>query len=251
MYLGSFRLTVKLLPVVLVVIAAEFVLQYLGRVEILRFADSIVIFLVWSVLAFFALYFVLFPGKNYSQINLKLLFGFTVRNCGLGILFALPALVIPFLFLPEIEAVAKGHQNVLEGFFEFYASLIALFTALIIYSLLGTWLPAFLSGHGDSFANAFSRGKRSFFRAVWRMILGPGVLFVVSFLAFGALLSILDLQSQEFQESWIASSFSYLGWFIYYCFLAWAVVMAAWILSHAFLASEAEEETAEQLVKTA
>ncbi|MCR9214620.1 MAG: hypothetical protein NXI13_12955 [Proteobacteria bacterium] len=244
MYKESFLLTARLFPVVSVTIVAAMASLLLDRLEIHWIAEAITNLLVWTTLYFIAYFFVIFPSKNYSQITFKSLFGFMQRYFGLYALCALPAL--PFL-LPEIEAIADGNQNALDGMAEAYFYLILLFILLIVFSLLGTYLPAFVSGKNEGLKKAFDRGKRSFFRVAGLLIIGPFAVSIVSAVIYWVVLILLELPECYFLEDWTPNYFVLLISLPFFWFQAWSVVMGAWIISKTFLGIE--EVDAEELSK--
>lgn len=185
--------------------------------------------MIWSIVAISAHGTVLIGSTDLGLGKTKKLFGaFVWRSFVLLLLCLIPYLVVVYL--------------IYDGGSIYKSGIVALpvlgLAALVIFSLLGTWLPAVVANGNRGIGTAIDRAERSFFYAAGRLLVGPGLLqitlVIVALLAytkgilsgevFGAAgLSIVDL-------IWIPAN---------YAAQAYSVTMVAVILSRAYLKAEA------------
>lgn len=109
--------------------------------------------------------------------------------------------------------------------------------ALVVFALLGTWLPAVVVNGDKSIGAAAERGGRSFLYAAPRLLLGPGLLqtLTMGLILLAAMSGIL--QGETFGAAGFSLS-DLLSMPILYAVRAFTVTFIAVILSRAYLMAE-------------
>lgn len=242
MYLGSVRLALKLYPFFLAAVFGELFLRALNELGIFQSGGLVVSYLIWSILACYAHMAILLPEKRDGREDLDLVFGFAWRNLGLTALFFVPALAIVASGADSFIAAFKGEDD--QAFMTIVGGGVipVILIFLLVYGLLGTILPAFITGRNKGMKNAFRRGCRFFFPVMGRLIIGPGFIYLGLSTIGIFLLSLFQVPEMIFQKNWVPNFSTILSFGLIYCIHGWAVIMIAWILSHSFLASEADAD---------
>jgi hypothetical protein len=115
--------------------------------------------------------------------------------------------------------------------------LIAGISSILVLGKWGTWLPAVVAGGDRSLRSAGRRGRAVFGYVVSRLLVGPGILTIVSFGAYFFLIGWLDLQALvwtgEGPQIW-----EILISVLFTISQAFVTVMTAVILSRAYLMTE-------------
>jgi hypothetical protein len=143
-------------------------------------------------------------------------------------------------FLPALLAMFWVSGSGLDEEYAMLATLaVALPSACIVFSLLGTMLPAVVAGDDPSFAAAIGRAGRSFSYALPRLLIAFGMLSIVQFTV--AILAATALQSEGliFPPGGGISLVALLLLFATEAVIsAYQVVMTAVILSRSYLRSQ-------------
>lgn len=117
--------------------------------------------------------------------------------------------------------------------------------ALVVFALLGTWLPAVIANGDRRIGAAIDRAERTFFYSAARLLLGPGLLQVV-FAGAGLILFAVLLPGILTGEVFGAAGFSIIDLLslpIIYAVHAFTTTLLAVILSRAYLSAEAKAAT--------
>lgn len=247
MYSGSLRLAVKLYPIILFAAAAELVLQVLKEQDLIGSGGGFPSFFIWSVVACYAHFAILLPEDRDRKADNKIMMGFILRNLGLSALFIVPSVVIIFLAYDAISAGGAGNDDQMFFTVVILATIPVILIFLLVFSLLGTLLPAYVAGRAPGIKKAFQRGRRSFFPVMGKFIIGPGPIYFIPLVAVVTALYMLQIPEAFFDENWVPNIPVLVSYLLLYCIHGWAVVMAAWILSHTFLEAEADEGAGESV----
>ncbi|MCR9214621.1 MAG: hypothetical protein NXI13_12960 [Proteobacteria bacterium] len=246
MYVGSLRLALKLYPYILFAVFAEIAIQALKEQDVIGSGGAFASFFIWSILACYAHISILLPEKRDARADNKIMMGFVLRNLGLTALFLVPSIVIIIFAYNALNTAMGGSDD--EAFFTAVgmAAIPIMLIFLFVYSLLGTLLPAYVAGRNTGIGKALRRGRRNFFPLMGRLVIGPGILYLGPLIIVVTLSNLLQIPEVFFNENWVPNFTALFSYALIYCFQGWAIVMIAWILSYTFLASEAEENTADQ-----
>jgi hypothetical protein len=174
----------------------------------------------------------------------KRLYGFLARNIGLILLIVLTAGGLTFFLYYGLDLTTGGDRDEKIGALALIMLPLASLFSLLIFGLMGTWMPAFVVDRQRGFGNALARGKSTFWYVTGRLIIGPGLLFVLSALAFAFIPALAGLPETYFQTGWQPNITTFVYSAVIYVFQAWAIVMTAWIFSKAFLRTEASQAEA-------
>lgn len=108
---------------------------------------------------------------------------------------------------------------------------------LVVFTLLGTWLPATVVGADKRIGAAFARGTKTFAYAATRLIIGPGLTQLV----ISAIVILALSRGLIVGEIIDAAGFSFadlIFWPLIYLARAYSVAILAVILSRAYLIAE-------------
>jgi hypothetical protein len=136
-------------------------------------------------------------------------------------------MLVMLAIAPFLVAAQYGHITSLE------ALLLAGPAALVVFGLLGTWLPAVVTNGDRRVSAAFARGRQTFFYTVPRLFLGPGV--VQTILLTGAIL--LPLHGILAGEVFGAAGFNPIDLIslpLFYALRGFLVAILAVVLSRAY-----------------
>lgn len=246
MYRESFRFLVHHRIAFFVVLALFLVLEL---ISVRRWNDQIGVMtgisatVLFISLEFYVCFRVIFPDRSILLSDMAKIVGFLLLKLLLLVLIVLPAagLLLLLFYLTDFEdELARQGKWLIESK---YVPVILIYgVGLFVYSFLGTILPAHVAGRETGLLYAFWRGQRTFFRLLWRFLLGPGVIFVACQLAY-YLNSINRFFPREFiDENWVLNVTTILIKIPLMGLDIWMTVLIAWILSTVFLKDEAEEE---------
>ncbi|MEH6527453.1 MAG: hypothetical protein V7723_15400 [Sneathiella sp.] len=239
MYRQSLALTFRLYPYVLLAVIGEIVIRVLAEKEIVgNSSKGIGISVLYCVLAFYAHVDILLPGSKNRKAASTRFVGFMGRNLGLIFLIVLTAGGLTFFLYYGLDMGTGGDRDERIGEIALIMLPLAGVFSLLIFGLMGTWMPAYVVNRERGVGKAFARGKSTFWYMVIRLIYGPGLIFVLSLLAFGFLPLLADLPETWFQTGWQPNISMFVVSALVYVVQAWAIVMTAWIFSHAFLETE-------------
>ncbi len=186
--------------------------------------------LIWSMVAISAHGTMLLGGADLALTDKKkTLLPFLWRSMVLVLLSLIPGLIALLVFLD------KGNL----GFSLFMTVLVFGLVSLVIFALLGTWLPAVVAGGDRSIGAAIDRAERTFFYSAARLLLGPGLLQIV-FAGVG-LFVLANLPTPLTGEVIGASGFSFFDLLflpLIYAVHAFTTTLLAVVLSRAYLKAE-------------
>lgn len=239
MYRQSLALTFRLYPYVLLIIACELALRvFLEKTMAGNSSNSISVTVLYIILAFYAYVDILSPDTKDRKVTMRRFLGFMGRNLGLIFLIAIPAIVLTLtLYYRAGLSEQQGAQPAPETVTLIVVPSVILLSLLVL-GFLGTLLPAFVVDRERGFGLAIARGKASFWYVTGRLVIGPGLLFFLSLFAFGYIPIFAGLPETWFQTDWQPNITRFVYSAVIYVLHAWAIVMTAWIFSHAFLKTE-------------
>lgn len=113
---------------------------------------------------------------------------------------------------------------------------------LIVFSLFGTLLPAYVLDRGRGFGAALPRGISQFFWMTGRMLLGPVFLYAASAVVIMTGLIFVAPHAEILGEGNMPNIIAIVFMIIGYLVQAVGTVMVAWILSTAYVRAEAAVE---------
>jgi hypothetical protein len=255
MYPQSLKLTLRLYPYVLLVIACELVFGPLKGLiltvggetlysilidsRVFRYNTAYFLTLVAQALLMFKTCEQILGVKNKVDVRWVRQFGYFTL---ILLVFHIPALLLPstVYLAPMLNEILLEHKVFgWEG--DIFLTIVCILTLLFFlgYCLLGIWLPAIVDNQRGGLVAAFSRGKLTFLFVTWRFLVGPTVLFIILSL-LSTVYSSLVKTATDWQLTVLVTLFGVLQ-DIFYC---WILVMTAWILSKAYLKTTATPEEA-------
>lgn len=238
MYPTAFRLFKSLLPYVAFAVIGEIALAIVQEKFPIGSGDIFVSVLIWSYLAFNAHAELLLPKSRDKAADNMRVIGFTLRTCGIGALFALPAVIMIFPFVSGLIHAATWSQ-VLTSWGA--VGLIITVCFVIVFSLLGSLLPAFVADRARGLGPALSRGWRQFFPTAARLIAGPVVIFVLAYAIILAGSIYMDPHTDLLNAIYIPNVPMFMILIVAYLIQAAGTIMIAVVLSNAFLRAEPGE----------
>ncbi len=242
MYRESFALALRLHTTILLAMVLDIALQVLVEKDILGDKAGISVTIIWSLPAFFAHLHILFPEKAERDFNVIKISGFFLRNLGLIILSMLPGVLVAISMLQAIQAEVGGDEDQMYILTTFFLIIPTAITFLLVFGVLGTLLPAYVTGRERGIGKALSRAKESFFPIIGRTIIGPAPILLLSLFLVGFLPVSLNVPLVYLTDNWIINTPFFLIMFAALLLQGWAIVMMAWILSKAFLATEGKQK---------
>lgn len=200
-------------------------------------AATFVSTLLWAYLAYAIHAQILLPRDRISTMSSASVFGFALRSFGIFIVIAV-AVVLVALILTKMIGVGLPGAN------ELYLMLAAITLGFPMFVWLGTVLPAYVAGRARGVNAAIGRGRSQFGWIAGRLLIGPGLLLVLS----GALYSLLPIpiydNSSFWNKEWIFQPIAVLGFLLYYTVQAFVTALTAVILSRAYIRAEGMPDTA-------
>ena len=118
---------------------------------------------LWSALAYIAHSYVLFPGRSVFVNFKKQYFVFFKRFLGLSLLILIPIAVTAFLIAFNFNGEGSDSEQQLIGIVILVVLPLAGVISGLIFSLLGTWLPAAVIDDNTGLKKALNRGHKTFF----------------------------------------------------------------------------------------
>ncbi|MGB5216414.1 MAG: hypothetical protein WBN88_22555 [Anderseniella sp.] len=192
---------------------------------------------LWSCLAFVVHAQILLPSDSIADAIVLRVFGFAMRSFGIFVLMLIASALLTIIF-----TLVFGTEQSRVLFV--YALVAFVILGLPVFVWLGTILPAFVAGRARGVRAAVKRGKTQFGWIAGRLIIGPGVLLVLS-LALGLLLLIpVDYNGEFWNEQGVFQPLVVFALFICFTVQAFATALTAVILSRAFLRAEGMPDAA-------
>jgi hypothetical protein len=245
MYRESLALTFQMSKYIFLIIAAFIVYYTLGEKEIWGFTGSGEgSFVVFIILAFYAHYYFIFSSLDVPKDQGKRILGFVGWSFFLFILALIPAFGVAAFFFYGVGSGGDLQEDAnLDVFLSIFVASYAV-CSLVVYSFLGTVLPAHVAGRKKGLKYAYLRGWEYFYFGLWRLLVGPGLILTISFIAYVSVLMIGNVPETLFVNGWVPNITTILADVILLWLQFWATIMVAWILSTVFLNSEKTEESA-------
>lgn len=197
---------------------------------------TLALMFLWSCLAFAVHVQILLSPESYAATN-GLLIGFAIRSFGVGFLMLVASTVLTI-----IVVLVFGTEQA-RVFFA-YMPVAFVIPGLPVLVWLGTILPAFIAGRACGVGAAVKRGRTQFGWIAGRLIVGPGVLLILSFLLFSLLLIPVDYNGAFWNEEGRFQPLAVFASLINFAVQAFAVVLTSVILSRAFLRAEGMADAA-------
>ncbi len=235
MYPTSIQLFKRLLPYVALAVIGEILLVAAEEKFPIGSGSMVASALIWSYLAFNAHAEMLLPKSRDKNADNRRVLGFAVRSFGLGVLFALPAIILIFPYI-EQSLNSTIWNEVLTSWG--VIGLVLAFFFVIVFSLLGSLLPAFVANQSRGIGPALTRGRKQFFWTASRLVAGPIVAFA---LAQAVILSgniYMDPHIDLLTANYIPNVPLLAVLIIGYLIQALGTIMIAVVLSKAFLRAE-------------
>jgi len=236
MYPTSVRLFKQLLPYVALAIVGEFAIQIVQEKTSSGSGLIFVSVLIWGILAYYAHASLLLPDSRDKAADQQRFIGFALRTFGLGCLMMIPVLIASVALVSQYFG---GTATVGSEITKFLA--IGIFMAvcfLVVFSLLGTLLPAFVADRGRGLRAALSRGLSQFLWTSGHLLGGPIILFALAFLITIGGQLVVAPQYDLLDASYIPNIPLFLIMAVVYLIQALGTVMTAWVLSTAFLRAD-------------
>ncbi len=238
MYATSLQLFTRLLPYVALAVVGEIAIGIVSETLLNGGSTYLMSALLWGVLAYQAHVTILLPDDRDKSKDSAQFFGFLIRSFGLALLVALPTLVAAVM----IAIVIKGSQTALispSGLAIIVG--MALFVGavfVVVFSLLGTLLPACVADRGRGVSAALSRSDSQLGWLCGRLLAGPILLSVASFMTIAAGGAIFGGEANYLSANYMPNIPMLLIVLIALSINALATITLAWTLSTAFLRAE-------------
>ncbi|TQV77722.1 hypothetical protein [Denitrobaculum tricleocarpae] len=232
MYQTSFRLFKALLSYVAIAVVGEILLVIAQEKFPIGSGHIFVSVLIWSYLAFNAHAELLLPkNRDKTADNMRIL-GFALRTFGIGVIFAIPAVILVFPFIGRLLDAVTWSQ-VLATWGIIGLALAACF--VIVFSLFGSLLPAFVADRARGLGPALARGWRQFFWTASRLIAGPVVTFALAYVVILGGSIYMDPHTDLLNAIYIPNVPMFAILILGYLIQALGTIMVAVVLSNAFL----------------
>jgi len=238
MYKETLKLTLNMYKIVLAFVAVGIIITVLGEREILDSSGDVTSSILFIVLAFYAHFLVLFPGRIQQKEDNNKLIGFLGWSF---LLFFLIAILAALISLPFIGYAVSTNADAESGSFGlFILAFVVVYgiVSLFFYSLFGTVLPAHVAGREKGLKKAFKRGKKNFFYIFGRLLIGPGLIITLSTLVYFALLGATINSDTLFRDGWVPNIAAIIAEAAFWWINCWATIMVAWVLSKAFMRTD-------------
>jgi hypothetical protein len=237
MYLDSLKQTIRLYPIVLIVIGMTIL-------EALFPEEQVVVGLAIALLLFILQYEafskclptdILIPVPTISKI-----LGFVFRQILIAIIGTIPVVLFSLFFVAGL-LILPGASNILESLsgtaLSAVLSLVVLTVSFCyVVAKVGLILPAGMAGYDATLSTAMDRSLGKVRVTFFKILFGPAILFFVLpsvLLVMGLMISgLAGLDTVEGEMPvWLSSSISVLT----ISFICWGEVMMASILSELFI----------------
>jgi len=163
----------------------------------------------------------------------KRVFGFALRTFGLVLLVALPAAAFALIYVRSLAIELSSDEELTLFVFVLFPAMGLL--SLMIFSILGTLLPAYVAGHGRGIGAAIARGRRQFFWLAGRLLVGFGILYALSMIVIFLPAFETSSNGNLFASSYAPNPTVLVSLIVAYAIQVFAIVLAAVALSRAFL----------------
>ena len=190
---------------------------------------------LWAYLAYAVHAQILLPHDRSSAMTSARVFGFALRSFGIGLAMAtavvgimLVVALMTFLFVRT-----QPHRAV-----EVIVLLVGAAVVFTVFVRLGTLLPAYVAGRVGGVDAAIRRGKAQFGWIAGRLLIGPGLLLVLSVALYWLLPISYDHSVPFRNEEWIFLPVNVLVFLSFTMVQAFAAALTAVILSRAFIRAE-------------
>lgn len=199
-------------------------------------------FFTWKAMTFAA--YRLHLGLEHLERK-ELLFRFLNFLAGAWVLEIACRKVTNWILSPLPDLMLLGaHRDFTRPFYVPVAESLEWFLTIVLFCILGTWLPALILKKDLSVLATLQRGCRQFFWTLGQFLLGPG-LFVVAGLAFWGFARLLEFTPEAVNSAVAMSTFQIIAVpviFVVCTIISLSVlfcsVMAVVILSQALLRDE-------------
>lgn len=235
MYPKSIQLFKRLLPYVALAVIGEIILVVAQEKFPIGNGKMVASVLIWSYLAFNAHAEMLLPKSRDKNADNKRVIGFAMRTIGLGALFAIPAMVLIFPFVGRLFNALTWNEA-LTSWGAIGLALSVCF--VIVFSLLGSLLPAFVADQSRGIGPALARGRRQFFWTASRLVAGPIVAFALAQVVILSGNIYMDPHIDLLTANYIPNVPLFAVLIIGYLIQALGTIMIAVVLSKAFLRAE-------------
>ncbi len=235
MYRTSFGLFRVLLPYVALAVIGEILLVAAEEKFPIGSGKTVGSALIWSYLAFNAHAEMLLPKSRDKNADSRRVLGFAVRTFGLGVLFVLPAIILIFPYIGQLFTATTWNE-VLAAWG--VIGLVLAFFFVIVFSLLGSLLPAFVADHARGFGPALARGRSQFFWTASRLVAGPIAAFALAQLVILSGNIYMDPHIDLLTANYIPNVPLFAVLILGYLIQALGTIMIAVVLSTAFLRAE-------------
>lgn len=224
----SLHLANNRLAFVLAAVIGQFAIQLARETTFSSVGLTFASAMIWSMLAFIA-HIESLPEKERPQDgDISRIFGFAVRSVCLFVLAALPCIIL------ISAAFSAAQPDVAAGAFMVAVVVAFAATSVLVFSLLGTILPAYAAGEGRGIGAAIARGSRQFLWLSSRLTI-PAVLAVAAAAILVLPVIALDAGGDYLSGGYVPSPVMTPFALMAYAVLAWAVILAAVIVTRAFL----------------
>ncbi len=221
------------MPFVAFAVFGEYAHQALKQITHIGSGHFVVSILIWSYLAHAAHADILLPDAGDKKAAQKRILGFTARTFGLCLAIFAPVVLVVWFVVPATvsgDSIQQYMQTLV---------LIALPTliisALLVLTLLGTVLPAYVADTGRGVNAAFARGTNQFRQIMPRLIYGPGFVMAAAVLVFSLPGLLFDAAGPILAANYVPNPVPTTAALIGFAIEAYALVLTALILSKAFL----------------
>jgi hypothetical protein len=154
---------------------------------------------------------------------------FVVYSFGLGIVSALPGLILFVLLMSQQIQIAVA---------TIFAIILGLLAATYVFAKWGTMLPAIVMGSDRSIAAAGKRGQTSLAYAFTRLLLSFGLLTILQFVVSASAIFLSGGNGNIFTASKSIDLTSLAAILVCGVIGAYQIVMTATVLSRSYLLSE-------------
>ena len=242
MYRDSVELYARLIRYVLMFVGIELANRVLAEWASAGAVTHVVSFFNAAFLCFIVHQAILLPDRRQlSNTNLRLLSGFAA---GLLVMFAVgivPAIVGAVILISQMARLLDEEMTV--GLLLMVTMPGILFVALVILPLFGTFLSALvMQDDKRGISAAFARGRKTYFFAASRMIMGPVPVYVIGVaMTLVNLDMLLNTQLSESRQPDLAQILFLCGLFL---LQALVIIMGSWVLCHAYLRAQPDQNAA-------
>ncbi len=197
--------------------------------------------ILWAYLAYAVHAQILLPHDRSSRTSNARVFGFALRSAGIGLAMgiAVVGIMLVVALMTFLFVRTQPHRAV-----EVIVLLVGAAVVFTVFVRLGTLLPAYVADRVGGVDAAIKRGKMHFRWIAGRLLVGPCLLFVLSY----ALHSLLPIPAGEYSLFWneerVFLPVNVLGHLLFNMVQAFVTALTAVILSRAFIRAEGMPDAA-------